>query len=229
MTLLPVPDSTAGVAVLGSVVMISYGVSNGYQYTALDAATLGPYPLFAPALSSLASRDARIYADLERDEASSLPTGNSVRWQRPIAVVEGVVDIEPDTPKSAAAWYVAAAPVAPAAPTGLAADLNGDRVTVRWSTGAGDLRPLVAPPSAGGTAATSHVISVSLTPDGPAARASTRPRTTPATPSVRRPGPRARASRERQRHQRTVGGTARGGTALGARLPDCDDRRREWE
>ena len=130
--------------------------------------SLGPYPIFAPAQSWLASRDARLYADVERDEAYGRPTGNPVLWRRPNAVGGGVVDIEPGSPTWAAAWYTATARVPPAAPTGLAADLNGDRVAVHWSRGAGDLRPLVAPPSSGGTAATSHVISVSLTPGGSA-------------------------------------------------------------
>ena len=147
-------------------------IGNERQLARVDTAlgarlivSLGPYSLFSPPLSSLASRDARLYADVERDEASGAPTGNLVSWRRPVAATSGVLDLE----SASLSFYTAVASVAPAAPTGVTAELNGARVVLRWSPGAGDLRKLVPPPPSGGTAALSHVIAVSLAPGGPVA------------------------------------------------------------
>lgn len=144
------------------------------QLARLDAASgarvivsLAPGSVFTPLLSSLASFDARLYADVERDDASGLPTGNPVRWQKPIAVAGGVLDVSSDPMGSAVAWHAAISPVVPAVPVGLVADLNADLVTLRWSPGIGDLQPLESPPPVGGTAAIAHVITASLTAGGP--------------------------------------------------------------
>jgi len=113
--------------------------------------------------SSLAIRTGRAYADVERDTSSGMTTGNPKSWLRPFALAAGVLDAG-----SAWDWHAEIANAAPQPPVGLTADVVGPRVTLRWSPGAGDLAALVAPPPVGGTAATSYVVSASLTPGGPA-------------------------------------------------------------
>jgi hypothetical protein len=129
-------------------------------------ATLGPYSIFSPPPAHLASHDARLYADVERDEASGLATGNPMPWQKPISVDGGVLDVSSDPLAAAVAWHADIAPVVPATPIGLMADSNADRVTLRWSSGTGDLQPLESPPPVGGTAAITHVLTVSLAAGG---------------------------------------------------------------
>ena len=132
----------------------------------VDAASgpqlVGPLAVNATgAAPTLALHAGRIYADLERDPATASPTGNPMQWRSPVAAASGVLDID----GSRMSHHADVAQVAPQPPTNLTADYDAATVRLRWAPGTGDLTPLVSPPS-GGTAATSHVISASLTSGG---------------------------------------------------------------
>jgi hypothetical protein len=116
--------------------------------------------------SRLAVRAGLAYADVERDATSGMATGNPKSWLRPFALAGGVLD-----GNGMWDWHGEIANAVPQPPLGLTADVVGPRVTLRWSPGAGDVAAFVAPPPVAGTAATSYVVSASLTPGGPAVAA----------------------------------------------------------
>lgn len=115
--------------------------------------------------SYMAVKGTRLYVDLERDAATTLPTGNPMQWQQPIATSSGVLDLVNDR----LAFHADVAGVAPRPPVNLTASLDANTVRLQWSPGAGDLAPLVSPPAPGGTAATSHIVLASVAPGGPPA------------------------------------------------------------
>lgn len=130
----------------------------------------GLQPTLLPGLipdgaGALAARRDRVYAGAEIDAVTAVPTGNRKFWLRPVAAEHGMLDIEYS---SALGFYPDLLPAAPGAPTDLVSAVSGDAVTLRWASAATDLQPLVIPPSPGGTAATSYVITASGRPGGPA-------------------------------------------------------------
>ncbi|MEP7117052.1 MAG: hypothetical protein ABI880_05695 [Acidobacteriota bacterium] len=164
----------AGVGVVGPITSNASGL---YAVARLDRSVLaqvtaaagprviGPVGAASSWIQKIAVRDGRLYADVEYDALSGQPTGNPHVWTAPTAVDDGVLDPATST-FQVLGWHAAIAAVAPAAPGNLAAELNGARVTLRWTAGAGDLQPLL-PPSAGGTAAIAHLVLASLTSGGP--------------------------------------------------------------
>lgn len=112
---------------------------------------------------NLAARGGRVYAGSELDAATAGPTGNPKIWLRPVAAARGMLDIEYS---AAIGFYPELTPVAPGAPTDLVSLVSGDAVRLRWARAPTDLQPLEVPPPSGGTAATSYVVTASLTPGG---------------------------------------------------------------
>lgn len=153
----PVAVSVAGIASDGPGL---YVVAATPSPALVRVAGAGP-ALVSPVsrLTGLALHRGRVYADVERDIASGLPTANPKTWQVPVAVSDGIFDI--------IALHHDIAPIAPRPPENLSAATRGARVTLNWAAGTGDLAPFTpAPP--GGTAAMTHIVTASLTPGGPA-------------------------------------------------------------
>ncbi|MFN7977814.1 MAG: fibronectin type III domain-containing protein [Vicinamibacterales bacterium] len=122
--------------------------------------------------AGLALHDGRIYADVERDQATGSSTPNPKTWGQPVGVTSGVIDITLTNLGLATyglAFHADIAGVAPRPPVNLSASLETNTVRLQWSPGAGDLAALVSPPVPGGTAAISHIVLASLTPGGPPA------------------------------------------------------------
>ncbi len=161
-----VPVSTVLVIDASPVDLFADAWIGGTRYLARVNAATGPR-LLAPVLpvagASLATFDDRLYLDVERDAATGTPTGNAVAWRRPAAGIDGVADRDDGISLS---WHARLAPRAPQAPVDLAANLDGPRVTLRWSAGAGDLVPFAGVVS-DASAATAHVVLASLTAGGP--------------------------------------------------------------
>jgi hypothetical protein len=165
----------SAVAAAGDVVFAAAQVGQaGYLYRldpsglSLVAGALSPAESWAVAVPYLAAHASRLYADVERDDASGRPTGNPVAWARPVAAPDGVLDIELTAAPSAVAWYPDIPSTAPGTPTGLTVALTGRLVTLGWTRAAEDLQPLEQPAAVGGPAATSHVVVATLAPGGPA-------------------------------------------------------------
>ncbi len=112
--------------------------------------------------AAIAYHDGRVYARVEQDASAGQPTGNPYVWGGPISVEGGVLDLS----GTQMAWHADIAPVAPRPPANLTMSLDGALATLRWEPGAGDLKPLMVPAPAGGTAATTHIVLARTTPGG---------------------------------------------------------------
>jgi hypothetical protein len=148
-------DLFADASIGGTRYLVRVNAASGPRLLAPVQATVGG--------QSLAAFNDRLYLDVERDAATGVPTGNAVAWQAPAAGITGVADRGDGRSLS---WYAGLASRAPQAPVGLTGSVDGSRVTLRWSPGAGDLAPF-AGAFADASAATSHVVLASLASGGP--------------------------------------------------------------
>jgi len=149
----PVPAVAVGGATLYAVASLPE-----WRVVTVDAAGAARALVSLSGQSGLGVHNGRLYAEVERDLATGVPTGNPMDFRTVSSMGSGV--------GSLAGWHVDIAPIAPRPPENLNAATRGARVTLNWTAGTGDLAPFVpAPP--GGTAAMSHTVLASLTPGGP--------------------------------------------------------------
>lgn len=153
----PVTAPVADMDVDGSSLYVVASVP-GTEVLRLDASTGVRSIVSLQGPAGVAVHDGRLYAQVERDLATGVPTGNPADFTSVIAMGSGVASL--------AGWHADIAPIAPRTPTNLTGTVTGAKVTLTWNAGAGDLAPF-APAPPGGTAAMSHMVLASLTPGGP--------------------------------------------------------------
>jgi hypothetical protein len=134
-------------------------IDPGLQITVLPTAVQNPLWFQA---DELAVHNGRVYAGAELDDLTGAATGNPKLWSNPAPAEAGLLEIG-----SSLDFHPDLTTTPPGTPRDLTSSVSATHVVLRWTRASTDLQPLVLPPAEGGTAATSHVIGVSLTPGGP--------------------------------------------------------------